>query len=149
MKSVQPLSRRAMLQLSAAGVAATGLSAVFAQTGGSALDLSKIVLGQPAGSLVDIFARRVADSIQPAYSRNVIVDNRVGAGGQIAITAVKNAPADGSNILLTPSPMMGIYPHTYPKLPYDPVADFIPVSLGAVFDLAFDSCRLGTVARRG
>ena len=100
MKSVQPLSRRAMLQLSAAGVAATGLSAVFAQTGGSALDLSKIVLGQPAGSLVDIFARRVADSIQPAYSRNVIVDNRVGAGGQIAITAVMRKLVVTANALL-------------------------------------------------
>ncbi len=137
MISRQTLSRRALLQLSAAGAATGGFPAAFAQTAGSALDLSKVVLGQPAGSLVDIFARRVADSIQPAYSRNVIVDNRVGAGGQIAVTAVKNAPADGSNILLTPSPMMGIYPHTYPKLAYDPVVDFIPVSLGAVFELAF------------
>ncbi|MES2412397.1 MAG: Bug family tripartite tricarboxylate transporter substrate binding protein [Pseudomonadota bacterium] len=137
MTSDPRISRRTLLQASAAGMASASLPAVLAQTAGSALDLSKIMLGQPAGSLVDIFARRVADSIQPAYSRNVIVDNRAGAGGQIAITAVKNAPADGSTILLTPSPMMGIYPHTYPKLAYDPVADFIPVSLGAVFDLAF------------
>ncbi len=137
MTSHTPVSRRALLQASAGTIAAASLPAAFSQTATSALDLSKIVLGQPAGSLVDIFARRVADAIQPAYSRNVIVDNRVGAGGQISIAFVKNAPADGSSILLTPSPMMGIYPHTYAKLPYDPVADFIPVSLGAVFDLAF------------
>jgi tripartite-type tricarboxylate transporter receptor subunit TctC len=103
MISSPPLSRRSLLQLSAAGAAAAaGLPAAYAQNTGSALDLSKIVLGQPAGSLVDIFARRVADAIQPAYSRNVIVDNRVGAGGQIAIAVVKAAPADGTNILLTP-----------------------------------------------
>ncbi|WP_421954376.1 Bug family tripartite tricarboxylate transporter substrate binding protein [Polaromonas sp.] len=138
MTSCPTISRRSLLQLSAAGAAAAaGLPAAHAQHAGSALDLSKIVLGQPAGSLVDIFARRVADSIQPVYSRNVIVDSRVGAGGQIAISTVKAAPADGTNILLTPSPMMGIYPHTYTKLAYDPVTDFIPVSLGAVFDLAF------------
>lgn len=138
MISTLTVSRRQLLQLSAGCLAAASAPGMLhAQNTGGALDLSKVILGSPAGTLLDIFARRVADSIQPAYSRNVIVDNRVGAGGQIAISAVKAAPADGTSILLTPSPMMGIYPHTYPKLPYDPVADFIPVSLGAVFDLAF------------
>ncbi len=136
MKNRNTFSRRHMLQASAAALAAgSGFSAAMAQ--GNELNLAKIILGSPAGTLMDLFSRRVADAIQPAYARNIIVENRNGAGGQIAISAVKAAPADGTTILATPSPMMYLYPYTYKKLPYDPVADFIPVSLGAVFDAGF------------
>ncbi len=137
MNTPDTLSRRSVLQLAAGGLSAWGGAGLLHAQPATQLDLARIIAGVPAGTLVDIFARRVADAIQPAYARNVIVDNRVGASGQIAVSAVKAAPPDGVNILLTPSPMMNIYPHTYPKLPYDPVADFIPVSLGASFDLAF------------
>lgn len=129
-------SRRQMLQASAAAVAAgSGFQAAMAQ--GNEMNLAKIILGSPAGTLMDLFSRRVADAIQPAYARNIIVENRNGAGGQIAISAVKAAAADGTTILATPSPMMYLYPYTYKKLPYDPVNDFTPVSLGAVFDVGF------------
>ncbi|MES2910655.1 MAG: Bug family tripartite tricarboxylate transporter substrate binding protein [Pseudomonadota bacterium] len=129
-------SRRHMLQATAAAVAAgSGLPTAMAQ--GNEMNLAKIILGSPAGTLMDLFSRRVADAIQPAYARNIIVENRNGAGGQIAISAVKAAPADGTTILATPSPMMYLYPYTYKKLPYDPVNDFTPVSLGAVFDVGF------------
>ncbi len=101
------------------------------------LEMAKIVSGSPAGSSLDTFARRVAEVLQPAYAKSVLVDSRVGAAGQIAISTVKSAAADGSIILVTPMPMMGIYPHSYPKLPYDPVKDFVPVSMGAAYDLAF------------
>ena len=47
---------------------------------------------------------------------------------------MKGAAADGSNILLTPMSMLGVFPHTYGKLPYDPVADLTPVSMGATFE---------------
>lgn len=138
MQTANTLSRRKLLQISVSALAAGGsLQFASAQNASAPLDLAKIIIGPPAGTLVDLFARRVADSIAPAYARNVIVENRVGAANQIAVSAVKAATADGSSILLTPMPMMGIYPHTYPKLPYDPVADFVPVSMGAVFDLAF------------
>jgi tripartite-type tricarboxylate transporter receptor subunit TctC len=101
------------------------------------IELAKIVLGSPPGSTLDVFARRVAEALQPAYAKSTIVDNKPGASGQIAVSTVKIAVPDGTTILVTPMPMMGIYPHTYSKLPYDAVKDFIPVSLGAVFDLAF------------
>jgi tripartite-type tricarboxylate transporter receptor subunit TctC len=106
-------------------------------TSAGPIDLAKIVLGSPPGSTLDVFARRVAEALQPGYAKSTIVDNKPGASGQIAVSAVKISPADGTTILVTPMPMMGIYPHTYSKLPYDSVKDFIPVSLGAVFDLAF------------
>lgn len=129
-------SRREMLQLVGASVAVTGLPAAVAQKA-EPLNLAKIILGSPAGTLLDLFARRMADAIQPSYAHNVIVENRVGAAGQISISAVKSLPADGTTILLVPSPLMYLYPFTYKKLPYDPVADFTPVALGSVFDAAF------------
>src|SRR5690606_20502632 len=44
------------------------------------------------------------------------------------------APPDGTQVLLTPMSMLGVYPFTYKKLPYDPVADLTPVSMGVTFD---------------
>ncbi len=78
----------------------------------------------------------MADRLTQGYARAAIVDNRLGAGGQLAVTALKGVAPDGSNILLTPMSMLGVYPHTYRKLPYDPVGDLTPVSLGVTFDFA-------------
>ena len=66
-----------------------------------------------------------------------MVENRTGAGGQIAVSHVKAQPADGATILQTPTSILTIYPHIYKKLPYDPVADLTPVSLGCQFDFGF------------
>ncbi|MES2943349.1 MAG: tripartite tricarboxylate transporter substrate-binding protein [Pseudomonadota bacterium] len=130
------ISRRELLQFAGFSAALAGLPAAMAQNDTS-MDLAKIITGSPAGTLMDLFARRIADAIQPSYARNIIVENRVGAAGQISIAAVKNAAPDGTSILATASPLMYLYPYTYRKLPYDPVADFIPVALGALFDVAF------------
>lgn len=132
------LSRRQCLRWSAAALAsASGLPSALAQSAAAPSELARIIVGPPPGTLVDLFARRVAEAIAPGYARTVLVENKVGAASQIAVSTVKAAAADGNTILMTPMPMMGIFPHTYPKLPYDPVADFAPVSMGGVFDLAF------------
>ena len=73
----------------------------------------------------------------PGYGRSVVVENRTGAGGQIAIQGVRTMAPDGATILQTPMSMLGIYPHIYRKLPYDPVADLTPVTLGCTFDFGF------------
>jgi tripartite-type tricarboxylate transporter receptor subunit TctC len=73
----------------------------------------------------------------PGYAKSVVVENKTGAGGQIAVTYVKTQPADGATILQTPTSILTIYPHIYKKLPYDPVADLSPVSLACVFDFGF------------
>jgi tripartite-type tricarboxylate transporter receptor subunit TctC len=101
------------------------------------LDQVRVVLGSPPGSVLDLFSRRLSEGLKPVYARTTFVENKTGASGQLAVSAVKAATADGTTVLVTPMPMMGIYPHTYKKLPYDPQVDFIPVSLGATFDLAF------------
>ena len=93
-----------------------------------------MVTGFPPGGTSDTITRRVAAKLSPGYGKTVLVENRAGAGGQLALQSMKQAPADGTVILQTPMSMLGIYPHIYKKLPYDPAADVVPVSLGAVFD---------------
>lgn len=102
-----------------------------------ALDSVRIVVGFPAGSTPDVLARRVAEKLAPAYGKSVIVENKAGAGGQLAVSTVKTAAPDGATILLTPMAVLGVYPHTYKSLPYNAETDLSPVSLGVKFDVAF------------
>lgn len=121
----------AVAVLLALGAGATSASA-------APLEQARILVGFPAGSTPDVVARRVADKLTTGgYAKSVVVDNRTGAGGQLAVSATKGQAADGSVILLSPMSILGIYPHTYKKLPYDPVADLTPVSNGATFDYDF------------
>jgi tripartite-type tricarboxylate transporter receptor subunit TctC len=97
---------------------------------------AKIIVGFAPGGTADIVARRVSEKLNGHYANNVVCENKTGAGGQIAVQFVKNAAADGSTILLTPMSMLGIYPHTYKKLPYDSLLDIVAVSGAAKFDYA-------------
>jgi tripartite-type tricarboxylate transporter receptor subunit TctC len=96
----------------------------------------RIVLGFPAGASSDLLTRLLADHMRAALGQAVIVENRVGAGGQIANEAVKNAAPDGHTLLMTPVATMSIYPHSYAKLRYDPFKDFAPLAHLAKFQLA-------------
>lgn len=93
----------------------------------------KIYYGFPPGSSGDTVARRVGERLAgSAYTRNAaVVDNKPGAGGRIALEALKSAPADGSVLALAPVSALSIYPHIYSKLNYDP-KDFAPVSIAAI-----------------
>lgn len=101
------------------------------------IDTLRIVVGFAAGGSGDLLARSVAESLRGTHARTALVDNRIGAGGQLAVLSLKSAPADGSTLLLTPSSMLTLFPHTYRQLPYDPLRDLAPVSLACTFDLAF------------
>ncbi|HEU4350369.1 MAG TPA: tripartite tricarboxylate transporter substrate-binding protein [Burkholderiales bacterium] len=96
----------------------------------------RIVLGFPAGASSDLLTRLLADQMRTALGQAVIVENRTGAGGQIANEAVKSAAPDGQTLLMTPVATMSIYPHSYAKLRYDPFSDFEPVAHLANFQLA-------------
>ncbi|MCJ0765460.1 Bug family tripartite tricarboxylate transporter substrate binding protein [Variovorax terrae] len=129
------ISRRHLIQSTGAGALLAMLGErAFAQ---AQIETLKIITGFAAGGTSDTTCRRVATRLSPDYAKTAVVENRTGAGGQIAIQYVKGAPADGATMLQTPTSMLTIYPHIYKKLPYDPQADLTPVSLGCVFDFGF------------
>jgi tripartite-type tricarboxylate transporter receptor subunit TctC len=121
------ITRRQTLALAAAAALPLHLRA-------QGFEQAKIIFGFPAGSSGDITARRVAERLAgSAYARNApIVENKPGAGGRIALDTLKASPADGSVLALTPFSPLSIYPHVYKKLSYDPVADFVPVSIASI-----------------
>ena len=130
-----PFTRRHLLQT-------TGASALLASIGQHAfaqalLETTTIVTGFAAGGTSDTICRRLAQKLSPEFAKAAVVENRTGAGGQIAIGYIKGRPADGSAILQTPTSMLTINPHIYKKLAYDPQTDLTPVSLGCVFDFGF------------
>lgn len=106
------------------GAALVAARSALAQNPG----LARLICGFPAGGTADTTTRRVAESWRGKLADSVIVENRVGAAGRIAINAVKEAPADGTMALLSPDSMMSIYPSVYKKLGYDPAFDVTPIS---------------------
>jgi tripartite-type tricarboxylate transporter receptor subunit TctC len=120
------LSRRTLLRNTAAAVTAASACASRAQ----ALPANaRIVMGAPPGGAGDLMARRLADKLKGLYATNVTVENKAGAGGLLAIAALREAPEDGATLLLAPSSFLSIYPYTYKSLPYHPTTDFAPVSM--------------------
>ncbi len=119
----------------AIGLALTALAApALAQTRGAA----RIIVGFPAGGSADTTARLMADRLRGSYAQTVIVENRVGAAGRLAVEAVKAAEPDGNTILLTPASMLVIFPHLYrpAMLRYDPFTDLLPVTPAGEFPFA-------------
>ena len=87
----------------------------------------RIVCPYPPGGSSDVLARLVADKMQTSLGRPVLVENKTGAGGRIAAESLKNAPADGSQILIANIVIMVLNP-LVEKVGYDPVADFAPIA---------------------
>lgn len=132
------MNRREWLGAAGAGGAGALLASLGMQAHAqAALESLNIITGFAAGGTSDAICRRVATHLAPGYAKTAVVENRTGAGGQIAINYVKGRPGDGATLLQTPTSMLSIYPHIYRKLSYDPVKDLAPVSLGCVFDFGF------------
>lgn len=96
----------------------------------------RIVVGFAAGGSVDALGRIVAEHLQAALGRPVIVDNRTGAAGRLALEQVKAAPGDGNTLLVAPQGPMTLFAHVFRNLRFDPAKDFVPVSRLAVGDYA-------------
>jgi tripartite-type tricarboxylate transporter receptor subunit TctC len=92
----------------------------------------KIVVGFPPGGSADTLARLIGEQMRATHDP-VVVENRPGAGGRIALQQVKRAAPDGQTVIVLPSGPMVLFPHVYKKLDYDAVKDFTPVSLIANF----------------
>jgi tripartite-type tricarboxylate transporter receptor subunit TctC len=128
-------NRRQFIQTSAAAAAlGLGVMPAFAQQ--PLPELLRIIVGFPPGGTTDAFARRVGEKLRGVYANNVIIDNKPGAGGQLGVMTLKNAPTDGMTMLYTPASMLTIYPHSYSKLGYKQ-DDVTPISIGHSTDHAF------------
>ncbi len=87
-----------------------------------------IVVPFPAGGPADVFARSLAPVLSKAWGQAVIVENRPGAGGNIAAQYTARAVPDGHTLFLAPDPVLSTNQLIYPKLPYDVKKDFATVS---------------------
>lgn len=92
----------------------------------------KILVGFPPGGSADVLARMVADALKDDFGP-IVVDNKPGAGGRIALNMTKGAKPDGQTVIILPSGPMVLFPHVYKKLDYDAVKDFTPISQIARF----------------
>ncbi|KRC30886.1 tripartite tricarboxylate transporter substrate binding protein [Acidovorax sp. Root219] len=91
----------------------------------------KVVVNFPAGGAADQIARAVTVPLQAALGQPVVVENRGGAGGNIGGEAVAKSQADGYTLLMSSGGMVSVNPHIYPKMPFDPVKDLVPVAAAA------------------
>jgi tripartite-type tricarboxylate transporter receptor subunit TctC len=96
----------------------------------------RIMVGFPAGASLDTMTRLVADKMKDSLGHPVIVENKVGAGGRIAMDALKAAPNDGSVIVMTPLAPIVTQPHVF-KVRYDVFEDFVPIAHASDFLFAF------------
>ena len=91
----------------------------------------KMVVPFPAGGTTDILARSVAADLQKVFGQPVVVENKAGAGGNIGSDFVAKSPPDGYTLLMGTVGTHAINVALYPKMPYDAVKDFVPISLVA------------------
>ncbi|RSZ33232.1 MULTISPECIES: tripartite tricarboxylate transporter substrate binding protein [unclassified Variovorax] len=114
-------------------LAGTLLAAVFASASPPASAQAypskpiTVVIQYPVGGPSDALARIVAPRMQAALGQPLVIDARVGAGGNIGTDAVAKARPDGYTLLLSSSGPLAISPWLYPKLPYNPLKDLAPV----------------------
>ncbi|MBS0446079.1 MAG: tripartite tricarboxylate transporter substrate binding protein [Proteobacteria bacterium] len=119
--------RRLLLRL---GLAASGavLAPRIVRADGYPSRPVRIVVPWPAGHTADLVARLLAPRLQAALGQSFYVDNVGGAAGAIGLTQMKNAPADGTQILLTSGGPVVLAPLFTKDIAYDPVKDYAPVA---------------------
>ncbi len=95
----------------------------------------RIVVGFPPGGGNDIIARMVGAKMQEAWGQPVVIDNKPGANSIIAAEFVAKSAPDGYTLLVNATGGMSVNPVLYAKLPYDPLKDFVPISMVGSFPL--------------
>ncbi len=128
------LNARILGLLIAGGLTAVASLNASAQGGQEAA--ARILSPVPAGGTSDLVARLVADSLRGSEGLTVTVENKPGASGRIAISALKAAKPDGNTLLLAPILLPVIGPLTLRNPGYDPVEDLVPVSQVSRYEFA-------------
>src|SRR6266567_4722699 len=124
------MDRRNFLAGSIGWSLVAGAGDALAQSG----PLTKIIFPFAAGGSGDTLCRLLAQHIAPLLDRNIIVENRTGGDGLIAIKAVKGANPDGTTILVTTGPTMYLLPMVETTPSFDAAKDFVPVGQLARFE---------------
>ena len=109
------------------------LSAIASPAWAQGDKVDKLVVGFPAGQATDIVGRLLAEGLKQELGETVIVDNKPGQGGSIALGQVAHAAPDGTTMVLAPLASLVINPHLYKNVAYDSLKSFEPV--GRVADL--------------
>ena len=139
-----PTRRHAVKALSALAASAalplTGRAQAPASTPAQAFPSKpiRLIIPHAAGGNSDAFGRIVAQKLSERMGQQVVVENRVGAGGTIASALVAKSPADGYTLVVADSGTHAIAPMLYgARLPYDVFKDFTPITLAATFPVVF------------
>jgi tripartite-type tricarboxylate transporter receptor subunit TctC len=120
-------------------IAATGLAGLTGSLSGTALAQAsawptkplRVIVNFPPGGAADQLARLIAQPLGEALGQSVVVENRAGANGMIGGEVVVKSPADGYTLLMSSGGMVSVNPHIYPRMPFDPNKDIVPVASAA------------------
>jgi tripartite-type tricarboxylate transporter receptor subunit TctC len=96
----------------------------------------RIVVPYPPGGGADMTTRPIAQQLSERWGQPVVVDNRGGASGMIGADIVAKAPSDGYTLMVSASAETALNVALFPKMPYDPVRDFAPITLAIVIPMA-------------
>ena len=115
------------------GALLLGLSAIFAMAEAKAQDYPtkpvKLIVGFAAGGTIDVVARIIGESLSSKLGKPFIVENRTGANGMIAATAVAQSDPDGYTIFVSNSSTITLNPTLFKDIKYNPARDFAPVTI--------------------
>ena len=125
---------RVLCLLLSAAVTAAAAPAAPAQTSAKPL---RLLVPVPAGGQADVAARLIAGPLRDSLGHPVVVDNRPGATGRIAVDAFRSAAPDGTTLLFAPIAVPVLVPLVFRDVNYDPQKDFAPVSQVSKFGFAF------------
>jgi len=132
-----PSSRRSLISTALRGAAALCAGLALSTAMAQSAKPVRILVGFPAGGGTDAIARLLADKLKDPLGATVVVENRPGAGGQIAAQTLKAAPADGTTLFLSHDHTISILPLVVKNPGYQPADDFVPVAGIATFVNAF------------
>ena len=122
------LNRRRFVGLTTAAITAPSILASRALSANWPLRMVRIVVPFPPGGSTDITARLVGNRLQEVWGQTVVIENKPGAGGNIASEMVAHSDPDGYTIFIV-GPGLATNQFLYPSLSYDPIGDFAPVTL--------------------
>ena len=134
---ITSLHRRSLLSRAVRTTAALAATLTMGLASAQSDKPIRLLVGFPPGGGSDAIARLLSEKLKDALGMPVVVDNRPGAGGQIAAQTLKAAPADGHTLFLSHDHTISILPQVIKNPGFDPVHDFVPVGGFATFVNAF------------